>query len=142
MFLLQRDFFDRSSLSPRQPTCPWHPPNDRPAATRTAFDQEKPPAVSRRGSLRDLVRRRGSEVALNAKIERNRVLVLERVDVVGGLAVADRECAETAEALLQMHPDRLGRERQVLDRGPTGDHTQFRSSVVRVAGVGNALTCN
>src|ERR1700744_1956305 len=91
--------------------------------------------------LRVLVRYRGSEVALNANVERNRVLVLVAVER-GRLTGRRGEGRTTGEALVQMGPDGFRREGQVLDGGPPGDRAEFRDAEVRVAGVGAVQTGN
>src|SRR5207244_601965 len=94
------------------------------------------------------VRRSGSEVALNADVERDGVLVLELVD--GGRlrsTGADTRNNTTRThtrggariLLVEVEPLDFRRERQVLDGGPTSDHTELRRVEVRIAGVGHAL---
>src|SRR6202011_2869153 len=101
--------------------------------------KEKPPAVSCRGLSWRFVRRSGSEVALNAKLELYRVLVLELVD---GRRLGSRraESGNTGELLVEVEPHDFGRERQVLDGSPSGDHTELRDVEVRVTGVSSSLT--
>src|SRR6476469_5016707 len=95
--------------------------------------KRKPPAVSRRRfTWRSVVRRSGSEVALNADVQSHRVLVLE---LVGGgrLRSRRRQNRSTSKVLVEVEEHYFGRERQVLDRSPAGDHTELRDVVVRVA---------
>src|SRR5258705_5530041 len=92
----------------------------------------KTPAVSCGGSLRACDGRSGSEVTLNANVERDGVLVLE---LVGGrrLGSRRRQHGSAGEVLIEVEPHHFGRERQVLDRCPAGDHAELRDVIVRVA---------
>src|SRR6266481_894030 len=103
------------------------------------WHKEKPPAVPRRRFSWSVVRRSGSEIALNADVQSHSVLVLE---LVGGdrLRSRRRQHRSTSEVLVEVEPHYFGRERQVLDGSPAGDHTELRDVVVGVAGVRNALT--
>src|SRR5258705_6746307 len=95
--------------------------------------KRKPPAVSRgRFSWRSVVRRSGSEVALNANVQSHRVLVLELVDL-DRLRSRRRQRRSTTEILVEVEQHYFGRERQVLDRSPAGDNTELRDVEVRVA---------
>src|ERR1700751_4422353 len=100
--------------------------------------QTKTPAVSCRGSLRSSVRRPPSEVALNADVQIDRVLVLELVSR-DRLRSRRRDARDgtgnTRELLVEVEPADFSRERQVLDRGPAGDKAQLIDVVVRVAAV-------
>src|SRR5258708_8245286 len=93
---------------------------------------EKPRTVSGRGSGVDSVGRSGSEVTLSANVEGHGVLVL---GVGGGRWVGGRrgERGGAGEILIEVGGHGFGRERQVLDRSPAGDHTKLRYVVVRVA---------
>src|SRR5258705_7718759 len=95
--------------------------------------KRKPPAVSRRRfSWRSVVRRSGSEVALNADVQSHGVLVLDLVDRCR-LRSRRRNERSTTKILVEVEPHYFGRERQVLDRSPAGDHTELRDVEVRVA---------
>src|SRR3981189_1645738 len=93
---------------------------------------EKPPAVSCRGFSWRRIRRSGSEVALNANVQADSGLVLELVDS-NRLRSRRGEGSRTRELLVEEEAQDFGRERQVLDRSPTGDQTEFRDVEVRVA---------
>src|SRR4030088_217473 len=97
--------------------------------------KEKPPGVSCRGVSWRLVRRSGSEVALNASVNRRRALVVERPRLQR-LRRTGRERGEPGEVLVQHGVERFSRERQVLDGGPAGNHTHHPDAEVRVAAVG------
>src|SRR5712671_2372421 len=102
------------------------------------WHKEKPPAVPRRRFSWSVVRRSGSEVALNADVQSHSVLVLE---LVGGdrLRSRRRQHRSTSEVLVEVEPHYFGRERQVLDGSPAGDHTELRDVVVRVASRGKPI---
>src|ERR1700675_3606890 len=92
-----------------------------------------------------VVRRSGSEVALNANVQADRALILELVDRdrlrstgadARGHTGRRNNTGGSGELLVEEEAQDFGRERQVLDRGPTGDHTEHRDVEVGVAGVG------
>src|ERR1700742_3532974 len=97
----------------------------------------KTPAVSCRGSLRSSARRTRSEVALNANVEGNRILVLVLVSR-GRLRSRRRDTSrgtgDTSELLVEVEVRDFRREGQVLHRGPAGHDTDHRHVVVGVAG--------
>src|ERR1700710_831779 len=99
--------------------------------------KEKPPAVSCRGFFWKVVRRSGSEVALNADVERRRALIFEGVGL-RRLRSTRAEYRGSREVLVKQEVHRFGRERQVLHWGPAGDYTDLGSGEVRVAGVAGA----
>src|ERR1700720_942348 len=74
-----------------------------------------------------------SEVTLNANVEAYHILVRETVLRHGLRSRRSRQNSRTSELLVDVEPHGFGRERQVLDRSPTGDHTELRDVVVRVA---------
>ena len=75
-----------------------------------------------------------SEVALDADLEQDRVLILELVERVR-LRSGRREHRAARHLLVEMEPLHFGRERQVLDRGPAGDDAELRNVEVGIAGV-------
>src|SRR5882757_9678470 len=83
----------------------------------------------------------GSEVALDADVDGDGVLVLEFVGAGSGRAGAvglrlDAGHAGGArELLVEAEVHDFSRERQVLDRSPAGNRTDLEYVVVRVAGV-------
>src|SRR5205085_6561868 len=108
--------------------------------------QRKIPGSCLPGILQS-VRRSGSEVALNADVERDGVLVLELVDrarlrsarTTGNRRSRSGQARAVAHPLVEVEPLDFRRERQVLDGGPTGDHAELSRVEVRIAGVGHAL---
>jgi hypothetical protein len=77
---------------------------------------------------------RSSEIALGAKFELKRILVLERVE----RDRFRRSCSEdraTGHFLVEVGPHHFGRERQVLDGRPAGDRAELRDVEVGIAGV-------
>src|SRR6267378_7658224 len=75
-----------------------------------------------------------SEIALNANVERNGVLILELVNCVR-LRRKSGEERGTSELLVEVEPLDFSRERQVLDGGPTGHEAQLIDVEVRVTRV-------
>ena len=72
---------------------------------------------------------------LNANVQRNRVLVLELVGRERLRAGRSRlHVDSTRHLLVEVEPHDFGRERQVLDRSPAGDHAELCSVEVRIAG--------
>src|SRR6266403_4785927 len=82
-----------------------------------------------------------SEVALNADVQADGVLVLELVGAGSGRAGAvglrldAGHSGNTRELLVEVEPHDFSRERQVLDRSPAGDYAELRHVEVRVAAV-------
>src|SRR6267154_1518879 len=77
-----------------------------------------------------------SEVTLNADTEREGILVLVLVaSALGrtGLRSCRSKSGSAGELLVEVEPNELSRERQVLDRSPAGDCAQLRGVEVRVA---------
>jgi len=66
-----------------------------------------------------------SEVALNADVQGDRILVLEVV-ARGRLGSRRRQDSRTRELLVEVEVQDFRRERQVLDRGPAGDEAHLR----------------
>src|ERR1700732_1044856 len=101
---------------------------------------KKKPGSFLPGGLLEGSQTTGSEVTLNAEVEGQGVLRLERQGRwrVRSTRVEGRRAGETRR---EVGPDGFRRERQVLDRSPPGDATKHRDGVVRVAavstGVGN-----
>ena len=95
--------------------------------------RKTPDAFGPEFSCRDLVRRSGSEVALSANVERDRVLVLELIESRSACGAAGVERSGTREPLVETRAHHFTRERQVLDRRPAGDRTHLVDGVVRVA---------
>src|SRR6476620_4760616 len=95
--------------------------------------QAKPPAVFLPGVLldRDLREEIGSEVALNADVQGDGVLVLE---LVGGarLGSRSRQYRSALELLVEAEVHDFSRERQILDGSPAGDDTGLIDIEVRV----------
>src|SRR5215207_4699055 len=77
----------------------------------------------------------GSEVALGSELNQDRVLILELVER-GRLRSARCEHRRAGHLLVEVEPLDFARERQVLDRGPTGNHAKLRGVEVGVTGVG------
>src|SRR5215510_167774 len=84
--------------------------------------------------------RLGSEVTLNADVQADSVLVLE---LVPGLRLGSRrgEDGTASQLLVEIEVQDFGRERQVLDRSPAGDHADLRDVEVRVAAEVGAERC-
>src|ERR1700730_17965107 len=99
--------------------------------------KEKPPAVSCRGFFSKVVRPSGSEVTLNADVERRHALIAEGVGL-RRLRSARAEHRGTREVLVKHEVHGFGRERQVLHWGPAGDYADLGSGEVRIAAVGGA----
>ena len=76
-----------------------------------------------------------SEVTLGPKLQRNRVLILEFVHR-GRLRRGRRQRRRSGKTLIEMKPHDFGRERQIFDRDPAGNHAKLRNVEVRIAGVG------
>src|SRR5258708_9786980 len=77
-----------------------------------------------------------SEVTLNAATKREGSLVLVLVaSALGrtGLRSCRSKSGGAGELLVEVEPNELSRERQVLDRSPAGDCTELRYVEVRVA---------
>ena len=75
-----------------------------------------------------------SEIALCTKLELERILVLELVE----RDRFRRSCSEDRAArhfLVEVSPHHFGRERQVLDGSPAGDHAELRDVEVGIASV-------
>jgi hypothetical protein len=106
------------------------------ASRRRSCKRKNPQQFPAGGPL--VVRRSGSEVALNANVEGGGVLVVEGKGL-NRLRSTRRERGTAREALGQMGPDGFSRERQVLDRRPSGHDTQHRDGVVRIAGISYTL---
>ena len=83
----------------------------------------------------------GSEVALSANVQVDRALVLELVKR-GRLRSSGGEHRAARHLLVEVEPHHFGRERQVLDRSPAGDHTHLSDVEVGVARVGASVACN
>src|SRR6266850_3999557 len=83
----------------------------------------------------------GSEVTLGANLQRYRVLVLELVDRRGFRSGGTKNRG-TCKLLVEVEPLDFGRERQVLDRGPAGNHTELRNVEVRVTTEVRRFGCN
>src|SRR5258708_7352879 len=86
-----------------------------------------------------------SEVALNADVQADGVLVLELVGAGSGRAGAvglrldAGHSGNTRELLVEVEPHDFSRERQVLDRSPAGDEAELIDVVVRVARIVSRL---
>src|SRR5882724_10930885 len=78
--------------------------------------KEKPPAVSCRGFSWSVVRRTELPVTLSAEKHANSILVLELVRC-SRLGRDRREHNRARVLLIEVGPENIGRERQVLDRG-------------------------
>src|SRR5712664_2994928 len=107
---------------------PVFPPANR-CAGRTKKNPRQFPAG---GFAWRLVRRSGSEVTLSANVEGHGVLVLILVE---GRRLGSHwsQSGGAGELLVEVEPHHFGRERQVLDRSPAGDHAELRDVEVRVA---------
>src|SRR5260370_36338504 len=106
--------------SPHAPSCRTWMAGTSPAMTTHGkrSTQRKTPGSFLPGvSLETVVRRSGSEVALNANVDRQRALVVEGPGL-GGLRTTRGEDRATHEVLVQHGVERFRRERQVLDGGP------------------------
>src|ERR1700694_3556423 len=99
-------------------------PRRRHFGPNDALAQTKRPRQFPAGSSLRVVRRSGSEVTLNANVERHGVLVLVGPSL-DRLWRTGREGGEAREVLAQMGPHRFGREREVRNRSPSGDPTNL-----------------
>ena len=82
-----------------------------------------------------------SEVTLGPKLQRNRILILEFVHR-GRLRRGRRQRRRSGKTLIEMKPHDFGRERQIFDRDPAGNHAELRNVEVRIAGVGDSQPRN
>ena len=101
-----------------------------------AYDEKKTPGSFLPGAFLIMISvgRLGSEVALNADVQADSVLVLVLVDR-GRLRSSRGQKGRADELLVKMEPHHFRRERQVLDGSPAGDQTELRDVVVGVAAV-------
>ena len=120
----RRSRFSQASR-PADPACP------APARTLTT----EPDACDWQPAAGSYARFSASEVALDAHLADDRVLVLKLVQR-RRLRSGWREHRAARHLLIQMKPVDLGRERQILDRSPAGQKTKLRHVVVGIAGIG------
>src|SRR5438105_7392477 len=92
------------------------------AQIESGYDRKKPRQFPAGGFPWRAVRRSGSEVALNADVQADSILVLVFVQS-GGLRSRRSLEGRAGELLVEVEPDDFRRERQVLDRGPPVDQT-------------------